>query len=205
MGWASLWPRCDPKVMVPLVVDGIPFPAGIDRRLARLLRAVIPEACSRTNYHLQKPGCWGYACRNIENTNSPSNHSNGKAVDINAPSNGRGTNGNIPNGFVSLMESFGFEWGGRWAYTDPMHFEFKGTTQKASRLTKRAENQFGPARVAFVVGGKVLGKVEGAKRRLGGMLKSGHPGQQFNVRVIAKERAKQVRRKLKKKNRKKHR
>lgn len=66
-------------------------------------------------------GC--YYPRFIANTNKLSLHAFGIALDINVPGNQRGTVGEIDRGVVAIFEKWGFTWGGRWSWTDPMHFE----------------------------------------------------------------------------------
>jgi hypothetical protein len=50
-------------------------------------------------------------------------HTWGTAVDLNVPGNQRGTVGLIDRRIVQIFERWGFNWGGTWRYTDPMHFE----------------------------------------------------------------------------------
>lgn len=50
-------------------------------------------------------------------------HSWGIAVDLNVPENLRGTKGHMDPGIVETFKTWGFDWGGDWHYTDPMHFE----------------------------------------------------------------------------------
>jgi len=66
-------------------------------------------------------GC--YYPRFIAGSTALSNHSFGLAFDINVPGNQRGTVGELDRGVVAIFERWGFAWGGRWGYTDPMHFE----------------------------------------------------------------------------------
>ncbi|MCF6378390.1 M15 family metallopeptidase [Nocardioides KLBMP 9356] len=66
-------------------------------------------------------GC--YYPRFIANTTTLSNHSFGLALDLNVPSNGRGTVGEMNRAVVAIFKKWGFAWGGDWRYTDPMHFE----------------------------------------------------------------------------------
>lgn len=83
----------------------------IDRGLAGLIR---PE---------QYGGCW--VPRFIANDPSRglSLHSWGIALDLNVPTNLRGTRGDMDPRVVAVMESWGFAWGGTWSDPDPMHFE----------------------------------------------------------------------------------
>jgi hypothetical protein len=66
-------------------------------------------------------GC--YYPRFIANTNKLSLHAFGIALDLNVPGNQRGTVGEIDRRVVAIFERWGFTWGGRWSWTDPMHFE----------------------------------------------------------------------------------
>jgi len=50
-------------------------------------------------------------------------HTFGTAIDLNVPGNQRGTVGTIDRRVVRIFEQWGFNWGGNWRYTDPMHFE----------------------------------------------------------------------------------
>ncbi|WP_309504777.1 MULTISPECIES: M15 family metallopeptidase [Nocardioides] len=66
-------------------------------------------------------GC--YNARFIAGSTKLSNHAFGLALDLNVPGNQRGTVGQMDRGVVAAFEKWGFTWGGRWGYTDPMHFE----------------------------------------------------------------------------------
>ncbi len=80
----------------------------------------------------KKWGPWGYENRDIKDkhgnsTGVPSNHSKGKAVDLNAPLNPftDGFETNMTPEFVSAWESIGLCWGGRYVGDhDFMHFEY---------------------------------------------------------------------------------
>jgi D-alanyl-D-alanine carboxypeptidase len=50
-------------------------------------------------------------------------HTWGTAIDLNVPGNQRGTVGTIDRRIVQIFKRWGFNWGGTWRYTDPMHFE----------------------------------------------------------------------------------
>ncbi|MBO9522787.1 MAG: M15 family metallopeptidase [Nocardioidaceae bacterium] len=50
-------------------------------------------------------------------------HTFGTAIDLNVPENQRGTAGLIDRQVVQIFNRWGFNWGGTWRYTDPMHFE----------------------------------------------------------------------------------
>lgn len=50
-------------------------------------------------------------------------HTFGTAIDLNVPGNQRGMVGEIDRRVVNIFIKCGFNWGGTWNYTDPMHFE----------------------------------------------------------------------------------
>ena len=96
-----------------------------NRAIFPQLRAALEEIASRglagKIHPSEYAGC--YYPRFIAGTTVLSNHSFGLAFDINVPGNQRGTAGEIDRTVVSIFEKWGFTWGGRWSYTDPMHFE----------------------------------------------------------------------------------
>jgi len=56
-------------------------------------------------------------------------HSWGIAVDLNVPENQRGTRGHMDPGVIAAFKKWGFDWGGDWHYTDPMHFEMSSVVR----------------------------------------------------------------------------
>jgi len=96
-----------------------------NRAIFPQLRAALEEIASRGLADKIHPGEYAgcYYPRFIAGTTVLSNHSFGLAFDINVPGNQRGTAGEIDRTVVSIFEKWGFTWGGRWSYTDPMHFE----------------------------------------------------------------------------------
>lgn len=74
-------------------------------------------------------GPWGYENRPIGGTHSASNHSRGRAMDVNAPRNPQSHTfqSDMPVGMVHDYEACGFYWGGRYTggtKFDAMHFEY---------------------------------------------------------------------------------
>ena len=45
------------------------------------------------------------------------------AIDMDAATNYRGIEGTMDRRVVEIFKRWGFDWGGDWRYTDPMHFE----------------------------------------------------------------------------------
>ena len=104
--------------MVVLKVGGTDFPAGVHRKIAPLMELLLTESISRNYVRPVDGWCWGYARRPIKNpdgslSNTPSNHSWGLAIDINAPVNCFGCSSHtIPATMGALWTSYGFRWGG---------------------------------------------------------------------------------------------
>jgi hypothetical protein len=131
--------------MVVLRVDGADFPGGVHEDIHDLMEILLLESVDRGYVRLHDDECWGYACRPIKNpdgslTNTPSNHSWGLALDVNAPSNCFGcTSHTIPATMGALWTSYGFRWGGDYSGTkDWMHFEYMETPSQANNATDRA-------------------------------------------------------------------
>ena len=82
---------------------------------------VVARGLSSRIYHYD--GC--YVPRFIAKDPSKglSFHTYGTAIDLNVPGNQRGTVGLIDRNVVRIFQQCGFNWGGLWHYTDPMHFE----------------------------------------------------------------------------------
>lgn len=129
------------KRIVPLEVEGVSFPGGIHRALRPVVKFALTRAVKRSGYKLRKGTCWGHSYRKIAGTDVWSNHAYGLAIDVNAPWNGRGTDGNLPRKFVRTMKFWGFEWGGDWDFTDPMHFEWRFGRAKLRRQAREARRK----------------------------------------------------------------
>jgi hypothetical protein len=78
-----------------------------------------------SGYAIDPKQSGGYNPRNIAGTNTPSQHSYGRAVDVNWTRNALGTDGDIDPALAQeLSTKHGFTWGGSWkSKRDPMHFE----------------------------------------------------------------------------------
>lgn len=137
--------------------EEIPFPGGVRVEIHELLTLLLLE-CDLRGYDLMDPGCWGAGCRDIKRpdgttTGTPSNHSYGLALDINAPANPNQTwtgtlTTDMPPWMPELFNDFGFRWGGHYprlggATADAMHYEFCGTPRDAAELTVRARRELG--------------------------------------------------------------
>jgi hypothetical protein len=68
-------------------------------------------------------GCWVTRHKCWDSSRGISTHSWGIAIDINVYKNPYGKPPNQHPAVVSIFEKYGYYWGGRFAYTDGMHFE----------------------------------------------------------------------------------
>lgn len=145
-GWGPGWPTGVPQSQLAQVdIDGVRYPGGVRVEVAELVELLTAET-ARRGYVFGTPGdpaygCWGYSNRPIAGTNTPSNHSWGLAVDINAPSNPMKSplTTDMPDWMPDLWGRYGWDWGGYYSGTpDPMHFEYMGTPDQAARDTERA-------------------------------------------------------------------
>lgn len=69
-------------------------------------------------------GCFNI--RQKRGGHTPSLHSWGVAVDLNAAWNRFGAEPTLTEGFVACFTDAGFDWGGVWKTKDGMHFQLKG-------------------------------------------------------------------------------
>lgn len=172
-GWGPGWPNCDTSKWVGLEVLSpagkvVRFPAhkvssehgqlkfeeevtfgGSVREEIRELVSLLLQVSERRGFINLQPGwCWGGACRAIKRsdgtlTDTPSNHSWGLALDINAPENPfGGSSHTIERPMADLWNDHGFRWGGDYSTTkDWMHMEFMGTREDAKEMTEKARTQ----------------------------------------------------------------
>lgn len=131
-GWGRGWPtnRQADMVWVRAPISGARW--EVHRKVAPLLTYIVAEAERRGYLFDHGPGDvdddWGYANRPIRGTRTPSNHSWGLAVDIDAQQYPQGQRRKVPPAWlISLFGQWGWSWGGGWSYADPMHFEVLGT------------------------------------------------------------------------------
>lgn len=66
-------------------------------------------------------GCFNI--RSKRGSGTPSLHSWGVAIDLNAAWNRMGSKPTLSAGFVECFTAAGFEWGGAWRSPDGMHFQ----------------------------------------------------------------------------------
>lgn len=132
------WPNCQPANMVVLTrADG--FRRAFHRAIVDLIQICL-DVTEALGYDVRPGDSWGYSCRAVAGTSSPSNHSWGTAIDVNATSNPRRADhrfqSDLPADVVRFWEGVGFRWGGRWNWPDPMHFDWPGTADQARQKAR---------------------------------------------------------------------
>lgn len=172
-GWGPGWPDCDRSSWVPLSIlsiegklvrlpshrvrsdagnlvfeEEVEFPGSVREEIHELVSLLLQVSERRRHINLQPGWCWGGGCRAIKRadgtlTDTPSNHSWGLALDINAPENVfGGSTHTIPTAMARLWNGYGFRWGGNYPDTkDWMHFEFMGTPAEARAMTEKAREE----------------------------------------------------------------
>lgn len=137
-GWGQGWPvdRSADMATVRSQRSGTTF--QVHRLIAPIVQFLSDET-ERRGYLLHRPGQtrddWGYANRPIRGKRTPSNHSWGLAVDIDATQFPMGSSKRLPQWLVDLWKAHGFEYGGDWrTRKDPMHMEFAGWPSDARRI-----------------------------------------------------------------------
>lgn len=135
-GWGNGWPtdRSDDMTTVRAARSGARF--TVHRDIAPIVKYLIDEV-ERRGYLIDHGPAdvdddWSYANRAIRGRNTPSNHSWGLAIDINAQDFPLGSSKRLPQWIVDLFTDMHFEYGGDWSgRKDPMHFEFAGSRGQA--------------------------------------------------------------------------
>jgi hypothetical protein len=115
------WVAAHISTQVVPILGAVTCNTKIFPQLKAALREVVESGLADKIHPDQYAGC--YYPRFIAGTYQLSNHSFGLALDLNVPGNQRGTVGHMDPRVVAIFERWGFTWGGRWGYTDPMHFE----------------------------------------------------------------------------------
>jgi hypothetical protein len=169
-GWGAGWPDCNRSSWIPLSVlsvegrlvrlpshrirsdagsvafeEEVEFPGSVREEIHDLVSLLLQVSERRGFINLQPGWCWGGGCRAIKRsdgtlTDTPSNHSWGLALDVNAPENVfGGATHTIPVPMARFWNTYGFRWGGDYPDTkDWMHFEFMGTPADAKAMTEQA-------------------------------------------------------------------
>jgi hypothetical protein len=126
-GWGAGWPHNQRHRMAVVARAGVRV--FVRKEIAQLVATLLDATERRYGYDVKDGQTWGYACRPIRGTRTPSNHSWGLALDINARTNPMGSTfrSDLPPAVVAMWWSCGFYWGGWYrSRPDAMHFEYVG-------------------------------------------------------------------------------
>jgi len=132
-GWGDGWPNCQTNRLVTITVS--PVRLSVRKEIAPLVAWLSQQTIQR-GYGFRSGQCWGFACRSIRGSTTPSNHSWGLAVDINSLANPMGSSlrTDMPSWMPKLWTDHGFRWGGTYSTRkDAMHYEYMGTPADAAR------------------------------------------------------------------------
>jgi hypothetical protein len=147
-GWGPGWPACGAinggQLRQVTLSNGARILGGIHANVQELF-TLIGNEIIRRGYSFRDGWCWGGECRSISGTSTPSNHSWGLAVDVNAPTNPYTSSGqhDIPDWAFALFRSYGFGCGADYnGKKDWMHVEFMGTPSDAATMTGLARRNF---------------------------------------------------------------
>ena len=108
------------EVNLPVVGD-----KKVNKGVAYDLKHILTLVAQRgLDQHIKQFGCWAPRHKMHNRKNGLSVHTWAAAVDINQSENPVGSgHGKIDPGIVEIFEAYGWEWGGRWRTSDPMHFQ----------------------------------------------------------------------------------
>jgi LysM repeat protein len=126
----------------------------VRRELVPLFTLAFALADRKHNYQVwtsrngETWGPWSYENRPIGGTSTASNHSRGKAIDVNAPNNPQSYTfqSDMPPGLVNDWERIGLCWGGRYeggTKFDTMHFEYGYSPADVAGHTALAQQLLG--------------------------------------------------------------
>ena len=144
-GWGPGWPtnRAADTMWIRTSRSGTRF--QVHKRIAVLTLHALEEAEARGWLFDYGPKDiddeWSFNNRPIGGTKTPSDHSWGLALDVEATDYPWGSKKRLPQWLVDIFIAHGFEYGGDWSgKKDPMHFGFAGTPADADRITRNLRN-----------------------------------------------------------------
>jgi len=154
-GWGPYkWPGGVPANLMSVAQYG-GVKLQVRKELVELVTLLMRVCEEKNGYNLYGPAekppagwCWGYSNRAIAGTSTASNHSKGRAVDLNAPTNPYTSPlvCDMPPAMVNTWERAGFYWGGRYSGSkDAMHYEYCWTPNDVPRHVAYVRSVLGGA------------------------------------------------------------
>jgi hypothetical protein len=137
------WPGGVPAEQLAVVTVPGGIRIVIRKQLAELVTVLFQIADEKYGRRFTRGWTGGYSNRPIAGTRIPSNHSKGKAFDVDAQDNPMSYTFtcNIPPALVNAWENCGFYWGGRYTGKfDTMHFEYGFAPGDVAAHLNRARN-----------------------------------------------------------------
>jgi len=143
-GWSASPVRADINV-VPFVVAGVAFPAGVRGGDVEVVLRYLCEQMHARVEKLRKGWCWGHNFRINRNANNLSCHGSATAVDVNAPAHPNGKKGTWSRRQIKRIRKIteveleGVVRCGEFfrGTTDGMHFEIVGTPAEVKRVADK--------------------------------------------------------------------
>lgn len=139
-GWSVI---SDSNDLHESTIHGVEFPNGIRPGDVQVVMDWVADQFHHRVEPLHEGWCWGWFVKEIEGSDSISNHSSGTAYDLNAPEHALGATGTFSSAQVSeihqILDEIGnvVRWGGDYSgRKDPMHFEIHAN---ASAVKKQAD------------------------------------------------------------------
>jgi D-alanyl-D-alanine carboxypeptidase len=151
------WTNCPPGSLLGTTnyaarASGQTLKVQVRKELIELLTLVF-QICDKHNYPVYSSrngenwGPWGFSCRSVSGTNTPSGHSMALSVDINAPYNPYSYTfqSDMPPDMVKAIESVGWYWGGRYQGQkyDAMHYGYCWTPADVAGHVQKAKEILG--------------------------------------------------------------
>jgi len=146
-GWGPGWPNPRVDRIVTAVCGANRLELPVRTEVAVLVQRLVADL-EQHHGPFHSGQCWGFANRAIRGRRTPSNHSWGLAVDLDAPGNPMTSNPGDPHTIGSYASAvaarYGFRWGGDYVgRKDYMHFEFMGTPAAAAALVRGVRQAHG--------------------------------------------------------------
>jgi hypothetical protein len=151
-GWGTGWPSCENRTawgekqkIVEVSAAGVRV--SVRRELRELVSILLTATTQMHRYQLKPHETGGYNCRNIDGTQTASNHSWGLAVDLNWNDNPwqKKFKSNLPVAVIPMWWRCGFFWGGWYSdKPDTMHFEYVFTPQDVPHHLSKAKELIMP-------------------------------------------------------------
>lgn len=129
-------PRCN---VATTIVSAGGVRVAVRTELAPLVRELL-DRTQRMGYAMDPASTGGFNCRYIRGSSTtPSNHSYGRAIDINWNQNPQGSpfRSTLPPAVVKMWQDAGFYWGGHFRTPDTMHFEYVAAKSAISTYYQR--------------------------------------------------------------------